>query len=99
MKRKQTTDEVNREYCETLKALIEREDKTLICLDCKIWGDSEELIVLCQLHAAVPELLEALKGVMWRHCGRDAVITPGKVCACHYCDEARAAIAKTEGSV
>lgn len=46
-----TMEDRNRQYCEILKAQIEREDKTPICLDCKPWEGNVELIVLCPTHA------------------------------------------------
>lgn len=55
-----TTDEVNREYLETLKAQVEREDKTPICLDCKSSEYGEELIVLCSAHVKMQKTLELI---------------------------------------
>jgi hypothetical protein len=56
-----TSDDINREYLEELKAQIEREDKTPVCIDCKTWESTPDVIVLCPAHAAFQETFDALK--------------------------------------
>src|SRR3972149_686064 len=57
MKKLKTSDEVNREYLVELKAQIEREDKTPVCIDCRVWEGTHEVIVLCKLHASAIDIL------------------------------------------
>jgi hypothetical protein len=52
--------DMNREYCKVLKAKVEKEGKTLICLDCKTSEYAHELIVLCPAHAKMQKTLELI---------------------------------------